>query len=150
MKAPAVLLIGAAAFLAGRVTAPSPTLPAASAPVIEVVRDTVVISRPQIIRTVELRTIEVAAARADSTGDTAAVLLPVETRLYEGPDYRAWVSGWNPTLDSLAIIRPTTFITRTAPAASSTRRFNFGIQAGIGMTPKGLQPYLGIGVGYTF
>lgn len=59
----------------------------------------------------------------------------------------AWVSGIDPALDSLRVINKRTEITRPV-VVQSPRRWGVGITAGYGATPRGLQPYVGVGVTY--
>ncbi len=78
------------------------------------------------------------------SGDTARVEIPISQNVYETEDYRAYISGYNAKIDSIFINRVHTSIMARAP--TKKKRFSFGLQAGYGMTPKGLQPYLGVGV----
>lgn len=106
--------------------------------------DTIIIHKPIEIATVRVRTDTILMPLAEATADSAAVIMPIEQTEYSGEGYRAWVSGYRPTLDSIALTRHTTTI---RPAE---KRFGIGIQAGIGLTPAGIQPYLGIGLHYRF
>ena len=72
--------------------------------------------------------------------DTVMVRLPIESKHYEGKDYEAWVSGYEPSLDSINVYNHTIL--------PKLKRWSIGLQGGVGMTPKGLQPYVGIGVAY--
>lgn len=76
--------------------------------------------------------------------DSVAVSIPISQRLYETDDYRAYVSGYKATLDSLFITSKSTVVRIRDPVKH--KRFSVGLQAGYGMTPKGFQPYVGIGV----
>ena len=89
----------------------------------------------------------IAAPTADHFPDTAqTVVLPITQQVYRDTTYTAWVSGYRPQLDSIEVY-PRTLIVRTAsPSAARPRRWSFGIQAGYGYTPKGMQPYIGIGI----
>lgn len=78
-------------------------------------------------------------------GDTASVIIPITQKKYETEDYRAYVSGYSAQLDSIFITRSTTTI-RVREPPSPHKRFSIGLQAGYGMTPKGFQPYIGVGV----
>lgn len=106
--------------------------------------DTIIIREPYRVAVRSVRTDTVFLPLANVAADTAAVLVPVERAEYAGDGFRAWVSGYRPTLDSISLVRTATTIRPVAP------RFSFGIQAGIGLTPAGLQPYLGIGLQYRF
>lgn len=72
--------------------------------------------------------------------DTVMVRLPIESKHYEGESYEAWVSGYEPSLDSINVYNRTIL--------PKPKRWSIGLQGGVGMTPKGLQPYVGIGVAY--
>lgn len=77
-------------------------------------------------------------------GDTAEVAIPITQTLYETDNYRAYVSGYRARLDSCYVKSTTTTIRIREP--TEKKRFSIGLQAGYGMTPKGFQPYIGIGV----
>lgn len=74
--------------------------------------------------------------------DTIRVRLPIESKHYEGDNYEAWVSGYEPSLDSIKVYQR-----EVKPKQS---RWSIGLQGGVGITPKGVQPYIGIGVAYRF
>lgn len=78
------------------------------------------------------------------TDDSVAVTIPISQKIYEADDYRAYVSGYNATLDSIFLTTKSTVVRIRDPV--KPKRFSVGLQAGYGMTPKGLQPYVGIGV----
>lgn len=79
-------------------------------------------------------------------GDSAKIQIPISQKVYEDTLYKAYVSGYEPKLDSITIKQKTTYITHTIRDKES--RFRIGLQAGYGLTPKGMQPYVGIGVSY--
>lgn len=79
--------------------------------------------------------------------DTATVNIPITQKVYEDSTYRAYVSGYRPALDSIFIFRPTERIYIRSP--TKVKRFNVGLQCGYGMTPKGFQPYIGLGISAT-
>ena len=60
--------------------------------------------------------------------------------------YHAWVSGYDAQLDSIHVFRETIKETKTIYA--KPKKFHIGLQAGYGITNKGLSPYIGIGVSY--
>ena len=72
--------------------------------------------------------------------DTVMVRLPIESKHYEGEYYEAWVSGYEPNLDSINVYNRT--------IVPKPKRWSIGVQGGLGITPKGIQPYLGIGVNF--
>ena len=76
--------------------------------------------------------------------DSVSISIPITQSRYETDDYRAYVSGYNARLDSIFVTSRQTVVRIRDPAKK--KRFSIGIQAGYGMTPKGFQPYLGLGV----
>lgn len=78
------------------------------------------------------------------------VLVPIERKVYETEDYRAVVSGFRPSLDSLDIFPQTRVITRTVEAkiAAKRRWFRLGIGVGVGYDPfkRSLHPTIQAGV----
>ncbi len=76
--------------------------------------------------------------------DSVAVSIPITQTRYETEDYRAYVSGYNARLDSIFVTSKSTVVRIRDPV--KPKRFSVGLQAGYGMTPKGFQPYVGIGV----
>lgn len=82
--------------------------------------------------------------------DSVQVQIPIQQKIYEDSSYTAYVSGYNPSLDSIFIYPRHDVITITKIAKEKRKRWNIGIQAGYGYTPKGFQPYVGIGGSYNF
>ena len=70
------------------------------------------------------------------------VPIPITQQKYEGTNYTAYVSGFHQQLDSIEVRERV--ITNTIIKKRS--RWNVGISAGYGITPKGLSPYIGVGV----
>lgn len=128
-----------------------------TADTIEVVKwDTIVQTKPIAVesKVVELRSYRVKllgkinGSSSDSSynADSAVVELPIEQKMYGDSTYKAWVSGFDARLDSIKLYQPTKYITITTKQKPS--RWNVGIQGGVGITPKGIQPYIGVGVSY--
>lgn len=132
-----------------------------TADTIEVVKwDTIVQTKPIAVesKVVELRSYRVKllgriGKQNDSIGkqngkqnDSVEVELPIEQKVYSDSLYKAWVSGFDARLDSIKLFHPTKYITITTKQKPS--RWNVGIQGGVGITPKGIQPYIGVGVSY--
>ena len=107
-----------------------------------VVRDSVVLRYEKVVLPVVRDSVMV---RDSVVIDSVRVHLPITQKCYRDSIYTAWVSGYQPNLDSIHIYRPIITITTTKQP-----KFTYGIQAGYGITPKGFQPYLGVGIGYTF
>lgn len=84
----------------------------------------------------------------DTIKDSIYVTLPISQKEYEDSTYHAWVSGYQPSLDSIAIFQKTTIITNTN-TIYKTKRWGVGVQAGVGLSSdKKVVPYIGIGVHY--
>ena len=127
----------------------------------DTVTDTIFIAQPTVRDSVVLGWVEVRAPRvwktphgtaqtdtlAAETEDSATVLLPMERKVYADSTYRAVVSGIGPRLDSITVYPRTVTMTRTIPG-KPPRHWGFGIQGGLGITPKGIQPYVGLGAYY--
>lgn len=82
--------------------------------------------------------------------DTIAVPVPIERRVYADSNYRAVVSGWHPSLDSISVYPETRVITIERERVEKERsRWGLGIQAGAGLSANGAAvPYVGVGVQY--
>lgn len=89
-------------------------------------------------------------------GDTVKVpvLVPISRKVYEGEDYRAVVSGFRASLDTLDIFRKTQTVTNTVvqrvEVPGKPKRWGIGVSAGYALTPQGMKPYIGFGVQYNF
>ena len=110
---------------------------------------------------VDIKQKEVENSSYDAMQPTAidTIELPKVQRVYtDDSTYKAWVSGYDPRLDSINVFRKTIkeTVTIQIPAEKKKRtfwqRFNIGIQAGygIGLDDKKAHPYLGGGVGFSF
>lgn len=76
--------------------------------------------------------------------DSVNIAIPITQKGYETEEYRAYVSGYKASLDSIFTFRQKSVVRIREP--TKHKRFSVGIQAGYGMTPKGFQPYVGVGV----
>lgn len=108
--------------------------------------DTLIRENPIYVNRYFRDTILVAVADTVRLRDTTFIQLPKEHRLYVDSMYRAVVSGYQPSLDSIEIYQKyyTKIVTNT-----TRPRWSVGIQAGYGVT-RGfeLAPYVGIGIQY--
>lgn len=77
----------------------------------------------------------------DTVREPVIVPIRITQKEYQTDDYRAWVSGYNPALDSIHIFRKTLSVTQKQPS----RHFGIGITAGYGIGKNGLSPYVGVG-----
>lgn len=81
--------------------------------------------------------------------------LPVVQKVFSDSTYTAYVSGIKyddlPKLDSIIVSQRTIYHTIQTTITNTKkvrRKFGIGVQGGYGITPKGFQPYVGIGVSY--
>ena len=92
------------------------------------------------------------APHADTlSADSVSVVLPITQKHYSDSTYEAWVSGYEPALDSIRVFQPITTITNTITNTDiryKQKRWGLGVQVGIGMTPNKIEPYIGVGVTY--
>jgi hypothetical protein len=80
--------------------------------------------------------------------DTVEVEVPISQSVYQDSIYTAWVSGYRASLDSIQI-RPVSYVvTRESVVTGKRKRWRLGVSVGCGATPKGVQPFIGVGVGY--
>ena len=111
-------------------------------------------------KNVDIKQKEVENSAFDTMQPTSidTIELPKVQRVYsDDSTYRAWVSGYDPRLDSINVYRKTIKETVTITIPTKKRRtfwqrFNIGIQAGygLGLDDKKAHPYLGGGVGFSF
>lgn len=124
--------------------------------------DTVRVVEPEprestVVRYVTVRLPTAATAERDtsfardinvgSKADSTAVVIPITQKVYEDSSYTAWVSGYNPSLDSLSIRTVREVV--TVKEFRKPKRWNVGAFVGYGITPKGMQPCVGVSVNYT-
>jgi hypothetical protein len=79
--------------------------------------------------------------------DSVSVIIPISQSVYQDSTYTAWVSGYHASLDSIYVFPQHDVI--TIKEYKLTKRWHLGVSVGYGITPKGLQPWLGLGVTYT-
>ena len=72
--------------------------------------------------------------------DTVQVRLPIKSKHYTAESYDAWVSGYEPQLDSIKVYQ--------REVKTKQSRWSIGLQGGLGITPKGVQPYVGVGISF--
>lgn len=112
------------------------------------ITDTVTIREPVVVESLVVRNVvktlrvvdTISIVKNDTLVDSVQVIVPITSKMYQDTDYIAWVSGYLPRLDSIRVYRHTSIINKRE------RRWNFGAQAGYGVTTKGLSPYVGFGV----
>lgn len=87
---------------------------------------------------------------SDTIKDSVFVEVPIEQKVYSDSNYTAWVSGYQPRLDSISITHKEISFHNKLVNNNGSKRLFIGIQVGYGITPRGMQPYLGLGVSYKF
>jgi hypothetical protein len=82
--------------------------------------------------------------------DSVEVEIPIVQREYKDSTFQAWVSGYEPSLDSIRIFEKKTTITNTITNTQyKSKKFGLGVQLGVGINPKGnVNPYVGVGISY--
>ena len=81
--------------------------------------------------------------------DSADVIIPITQKEYQDSTYHAWVSGYAVNLDSIRTYTRYEYTTVQLPPIKP-KDWHLGITAGFAITPKGLQPYIGGGITYSF
>ena len=80
--------------------------------------------------------------------DSARVVVPITQKVYSTPDFTAYVSGYQASLDSFNIYRQHYQLEPRPP--DKTSRWGLSAGTGVAWTPDGLRPALFVGVTYTF
>ena len=101
-----------------------------------------VITRYKVVNVERVKDTTIVNEVSEVVFDTIRVRLPIESKHYSTTNYDAWVSGYEPSLDSIKVYN------REMVVKSKKSRWSVGVQGGVGITPKGVQPYVGIGVAY--
>ena len=119
-----------------------------------IIRDTVTVETPVPILTTITDTLLVAYPDIVIIHDTTFVQLPKERKEYSGKDYRAVVSGYQPSLDLIQVFPETKVVPRTISVPSRKRsHFALSLQAGYGITFQDNRittlPYIGAGLSYS-
>ena len=77
--------------------------------------------------------------------DTVAVQVPITSKHYGGENYDAWVSGFEPSLDSIKVYRETQYITERVTISKPPNKWELDAAAGIDYNVKSQRytPYAG-------
>lgn len=119
-------------------------------------RDTITITKTDTLRIVNIKEVEkrvidtilVAVKDTIIVNDTTYIQLPIEQKAYQGENYKAWVSGYLPKLDSLNIYQKTIIKEVTNTIELQHRKWGVGVMGGYGVNQQGLTPFIGVGVYY--
>lgn len=79
--------------------------------------------------------------------DSATIELPIMQSVYESADYKAYVSGVHARLDSIFVYPLHEVV--TVKEKQPPKRWHIGVTTGYGISTKGMQPYVGIGLTYS-
>lgn len=80
-------------------------------------------------------------------GQSDTVEIPISQRVYAAADYRAVISGWRPSLDSIEIYRTSTTVKETV-TKYKTPRIALLAGGGVGYTTEGkILPFAGLALG---
>lgn len=113
-----------------------------------VIRDTVRLETPKPITETIIRIDTLTLSDTLRLSDTVYVEIPITSKVYEDSLYKAWVSGYRASLDSIEVYPVRTVETVYVPQVKRTR-WGIGLQVGIGTDLRGgWMPYVGVGVSY--
>lgn len=81
--------------------------------------------------------------------DTVEVQVPITSKHYQSKDYDAWVSGYEPSLDSIKVYKETQYITETITKTVKDKGKHFFLDVGAGceyqFNSKAAVPYAELG-----
>jgi hypothetical protein len=81
-----------------------------------------------------------------SGNDSMDVVIPITQKVYEDVSYKAWVSGYEPRLDSIFVYQKTQVINHYIK--EKKKCWGIGIQVGYGVVHGNPRPYIGLGMQY--
>ena len=112
-------------------------------------RDTVTLIPDTVCDTVQLgeRIVKVAVHDTLHRTDTVTVSLPFVQKQYKDSNYSAWVSGYEPSLDSIKIFPKTIIVRESKVERKKDRRWGVFGGVGIGVSDR-ITPCVGVGIGY--
>ena len=114
-----------------------------------IVRDTITAIPDTVFRTVALgeKTVKVVIHDTLCKTDTVTVSLPFVQKQYKDSSYSAWISGYEPSLDSIRVFPKTTIIRESKVLRQKDRRWGVFGGVGIGVSDR-ITPCVGVGIGY--
>lgn len=117
--------------------------------------DTLKIAQPIYIKQKEIRrdTIKINIEKqvVKQVNDTVFIDLPIEQKVYSDSSYTAWVSGYNPNLDSINIFqKEKTILINKNIINNKKKRFSIGPSFSVGYDIKhnNLSPTVGLSIQY--
>lgn len=82
--------------------------------------------------------------------DTVWAVVPRTQKRYVDSTYMAWISGYEPRLDSIEVYQKTTVVTKSVEGRGKSKRFNVGLTGGFGYGVFTRKPDMWVGVGCTW
>jgi hypothetical protein len=123
-----------------------------------IVTDTIPQYFPQPVEVEKVRTEYKWLTRIQHVGKTDTLLMrdsvlvevPIESKHYHANEYDAWVSGYEPSLDSIKVYQRTEYITETITKTTRRKPWGIGFHAGYGydFRTKTAAPFVGVGISY--
>ena len=112
-------------------------------------RETITAIPDTVYRTVALgeKAVKVVIHDTLCKTDTVEVALPYVQKQYKDSSYSAWISGYEPSLDSIRVFPKTTIIRESKVVRQKDRRWGVFGGVGIGVSDK-ITPCVGVGIGY--
>ena len=112
-------------------------------------RDTITSIPGTVYRTVALgeKTVKVVVHDTLCKTDTVTISLPFVQKQYKDSSYSAWISGYEPSLDSIRVFPKTTIIRESKVVRQKDRRWGVFGGVGIGVSDR-ITPCVGVGIGY--
>ena len=97
----------------------------------------------------EARDTEMVAIASQHTGhgDSVAVEIPITQKKYETDQYRAYVSGFEPSLDSIFVYQKTVTESVVVTQQAKQQRFGVGVVGGFGYGVTSRKPDVFVGLG---
>lgn len=112
-------------------------------------RDTITAIPDTVYRTIALgeKTVKVVIHDTLFKTDTVEIALPFVQREYRDSNYNAWVSGYEPALDSIKVFSRTMTVKERVTVKERSRRWGVFGGVGIGVSDR-ITPCVGVGIGY--
>lgn len=105
-----------------------------------------------VIRYTEVRlavydTIQRDIGRCDPCVDSAVAMLPITQKVFSDSGYTAYISGYEPSLDSLKVYPKS--VIREIYIKPQPKHWHIGVSAGGGYTRHGFTPFVGVSLTYS-
>ena len=82
--------------------------------------------------------------------DTVWAVVPRTQKRYVDSTYMAWISGYEPRLDSIEVYQKTMVVTKSVEGRGKSKRFNVGLTGGFGYGVFTRKPDVWVGMGCTW